>query len=317
MRGDGRVFKRGNRWWIAYNIDKKEHRESAGRTRQEAEALLAHRMGHDPAPMAQKTVSDLLDTVVADYRANRAKSLTTLLSHVRAVRTEMGLWPATRVTRDRLVEVRDKWLSAGMAPATINRRLAALARGWKLSDVGPAPRWPYLTERNARTGFFDREEIERLIPFLPAYLRPVTWFAYYTGWRKGEIAGLRWCNVRDRTIRLDDSKSGHGRVLVLEGALWELVSTQVHPVWVFPGANDQLGDIRHPWRTACRKVGLEGKLFHDLRRTAVRNMIRAGVPERVAMEISGHRTRKIFDRYNIVDERDIRDAMRRVMGEAS
>ena len=83
-------------------------------------------------------------------------------------------------------------------------------------------------------------------------------------------------------------------------------------VFVFHRDGHPIGDFRKAWATACKEAKIIGKLFHDFRRTAVRNMIRAGVPQAVAMSISGHRTVSMFNRYDITSDADQREAIRRV-----
>lgn len=140
---------------------------------------------------------------------------------------------------------------------------------------------------------------------------------YYTGMRHGEIVKIRWENVdlRAGEIRLDPgtTKNDEPRTVPLIGELPEMLKIErvknPHAVFIFALNGQRIQTFYKAWKAACKRAGLEGLLFNDLRRAGVRNLVRAGVPERVAMAISGHKTRAVFDRYNIVSGRDLRDAV--------
>ena len=185
------------------------------------------------------------------------------------------------------------------------------------------PHVPMLKERNVRTGFFEREQIERILAHLPPAIRPAVQFAYITGWRiPSEVPKLQWRHVdfEARVVRLDPhtTKNDEGRTFPVTDALERLLEAQkaeherlkaegaICP-WVFNRSNRKVKGKRittfiKAFRAACTKARCPGRLPHDLRRTAVRNLVRAGVPERVAMQMTGHKTRSVVERYNIVSE---------------
>jgi integrase len=152
---------------------------------------------------------------------------------------------------------------------------------------------------------------------LPDYLKPLFVTGYFTGVRLGELLAIQWSQVDweqgSITINAEDSKSGYTRAVpILDGdmrswLLWSRDGADGCP-YLFHNGGERIREFRASWRSACKSAGLPDLNFHDLRRTAVRNMRRAGVAQVVRMRITGHRTDSMERRYNIVDTEDIRSA---------
>jgi integrase len=329
-RGLGCVYQRNGKktWWIKYSCNGKTYYESSN-SRKEADAkrLLAKRMGEIAedrfmGPGADKILlADLCEDFLNDYLVNKKRSLVKAKRSVKHLLEYFGSIRARDVTTDKIRKFVGFRQAAGISNAEINRELAALKRLFNLGlyaeKIVKKPHIPMLQENNVRKGFFEADEYNALLECLPDYLQPVIIFAYITGWRKEEILGLSWNQVdfRAGVIRIDPgvTKGGEGRTIFMEGQLLEAMTQQqalrrIYCPFVFHRDGHQIRDFRHAWENAIQKSHNEGKIFHDLRRTAVRNMVRAGVPERIAMSISGHKTRSVFDRYNIVSETDLREA---------
>lgn len=346
VRGSGgSVYQRGRIWWIKYYVNGRPIRESARTERaQEARNLLIERLGAVArgAPLTpgarRLTVRELLESVHADYAVNGKRSLERLGYSIAPLVASFGDRRAVALTTR---EIRQYILSrqrAGMANATINRELAALKRGFTLAHhdslVPSAPFIPTLDERNVRTGFFEAEQFLAVRRHLPAEVQPVVTFAYLTGWRvQSEVLRLQWPQVdfRAGVVRLEPgtTKNDEGRLFPLIPELRASLEAQrertralerklgqVIP-WVFHRQGQPIQGFRRSWRTACRKAGCPGRIPHDFRRTAVRNLERSGVSRSVAMKLTGHRTESVYRRYAIVSEGDLREAGQKLTGTIS
>jgi integrase len=182
-----------------------------------------------------------------------------------------------------------------------------------------------LKENNIRKGFFEHGEFLALRDAMPEHLKGFVTFGYKVGWRISEICSLTWAQVdmKQGIVRLEpgETKNEEGRTVYLDDELLEVFSCQwnrrkelgtaLPHVFLNQDGMDKVKRFDKAWKTACKKAKIGVRLFHDFRRTAVRNMVRAGVPERVAMMISGHKTRSVFDRYNIVSDADLKLAAQR------
>ncbi len=333
-------------WWIRYYVNGVQRYESSkSRRYTDAENLLKQRQaeiqtGEYAGPVAEKIkIAELLDDLIEDFETN-GKSVEWVKHVDKHLRPFFGNLRASRLTTDQIREYIKQRRAEGIQNSTINRELNRLKRALNLGRMSTPPKvkrlpvFPRLEEPAPRKGFFEHEEFLALREELPEHLRAPLTFAYYTGCRRGEILHLQWPQVdlTRHVVRLNpgETKSGEGRVLPLGSELFTVLSFQKEVrdkrwpdcPWVFNRYGKVIKDFRGAWEEASKRAATRekspvpslwvgdrpAKLFHDLRRTGARNLVRAGVPERVVMQIGGWKTRSVFDRYNVVSERDLVEA---------
>lgn len=231
--------------------------------------------------------------------------------------------------------------------AEINRELDLLRKAFSLAikdrKLLAAPHIPKLDEDNVRRGFFEADQVEAVCRHLAPELAAVMRFASITGWRiASEVLPLTWAQVdldarlspdqeTGGVVRLDPgtTKNTEGRsfpcTAALRAVLLErrvvadtLKADKIITPYVFfrlvakgrkgPKRPRRIVAFAKAWATACRAAGLPGRLPHDFRRTAVRGLVRAGVPQSVAMKLTGHKTASVFRRYDITADVDLASA---------
>lgn len=288
----------------------------------EASPVAEHKVMFDP---------DLTKLIELDYEKNRRASLPSLKSNIKILRRFFGLHHADAITSEALDQMVISLRGEGYADATINLCLTHVVTMYRLAADRTPPLLTYRPRvrkirgiKNTRKGFFERGDFEKVTKHLPVNFALFVEWLYLTGNRKGEAAKIERRQIRwhDKartvgTIVLEDvqTKNGRPRTIPLGGAISELVrralknaSLKTPLLFHHDGHRINFGGASpfyKAWVAACAKADLEGKLVHDLRRTAVRNLRRATGDSMIAKEISGHKTMSVFERYDLKDEDDL------------
>ena len=286
--GTGSLYNRPNSpfWWVKYSVDGQPRYESTKQTeRAKAVLFLQSRLGAAanrtlPSRRTEKlAISDLLALVLDNYRRNGLRSISDAERRIRLHLTpHLGTCKAAAFSTGETQRYIAARQAEGAANETINHELNLVRRGFNLAYradpplVSRVPHIERLSVDNVRRGFFEHGQYLALRSHLPLHLQVFLVLAYNTGARRSELLGDNRKDRRREPLRC--------------------------PVF----------DPRKTWKKACIAAGVPDLWRHDLRRSAVRNLDRAGVPQKVAMAISGHKTRHVFDRYNIVSDSDLREA---------
>jgi integrase len=324
--------------WVRYYRNGKKIRLSTGKSnvKEAVEFRDKCRGTNRPitATLRRTSFEDLAKLVTTDYEVNQNRSLKRIKEAFEHLRS-FFVWDLARdIGSDRINEYIGRRRKEGASNATINRELCALRRGFKLAaqadppKVDHVPFFPRLKERSARKGFFEREDFDSVLAHLPHYLKAPLTVGFITGWRMPSEVLTRQkshLNLGAGVLRLEpnESKNGEAREFPINAVpeLRKVLERQTETTrqlevktgrvipWLFHHNGKPIKDYYRAWHSACESAGLEGKIPHDFRRTAARNLIRAGVPTQVAKLLTGHKTDSVFERYAIVDDKMKRAAV--------
>jgi len=315
--------------------DGKRHRASTGKHYHEEAKAVRDRIAGDLAsgravtPPGKLTFADLCELIRTDYRVRGRRSLPTLETTLKQLTEFFGARKPSSITWSDAQAYRVKLEGQGRKPATVNKHLAALRRMLRLavkdSMLAAVPPIECPDPKNARQGFVDRDDLDSVLEHLPEAYRGPVLFAYLTGWRtRSEVLSLRWSQLDERAgmVRLEPNttKNSQGRTFPF-GVLPELKAlidaqrrtAQPGVPYVFPEAGGPISywRLRTAWERACEASEVR-HVLHDLRRSAVRNLERAGVARSVAMKLTGHETESVYKRYAIAAERDLSEGVEKL-----
>jgi integrase len=352
-RGQGRVYQPNDpktpgrklqTWWIDYSVGGTRYRESSKSQRKaDAVTLLKRRLGEHAigrfaGPEVQRLTFEDLETGLLDaYQLAGRRSIGRARIAFNNLRECFGGMKATAITARALAAYAAERREEAK-PATVQYELAVLRRAMTVAvqqgRMPSRPPFPHIPVQNARTGWFTKEEMERIVSEIAPPLKNLVIAAYYTGWRKSELLGLRWSEVDGQAgvLRLapGTTKTGSGRVLpytVLPPLARALSAQRAYTdevarrqgcivQLVFHREGERIIQFRAAWLSACQRAGVKlgpgYRCFHSFRASAARNLTAAGVPEHHAMALMGHKTSGIFRRYSITSEGDLHTAMARL-----
>ena len=283
------------------------------------------------------TFADLAKWIRADYVNNGNDSLPRLNQSLAHLERWFGEDRASRITDERVELYKAARLEEKAKPATVNRELAALRRMFKLARrrVPFPPLITMLQERNVRRGFFEEEQFRAVLSQLPAYVQPVAEVAYVTGWRvPSEVLTREWRHVDFAggflVLEPFEAKAEKPRRFPLDPQLRPILEQQRAAAkahqretgrmvpWVFFLITKKTKRVRRiksfykVWHSACLKAGIAGRIPHDFRRTAFRNLRRAGVDIMAAMELVGWSSFAMAKRYGDTDEAMLKEATQKL-----
>ncbi len=337
-RGQGRAYQRHSVWWIDYSMGGKRHREPTdAATKRDAQDILRKRIGDR---QAGKLIGRPDRVVLAEYQKDAEGNEKLVgglrwlhetqhdLDGLRSKERAQQAWNhiekffraptrVTAVTPLRLDEYAQARLAEGAARQTVNNELSALRRGFNLAIekgiLGTAPRIKLPKVDNAREGFFEDDDFAAVLLELPAYAQPIVRFLRITGWRVMEVLRLTWDRIdwERHGIRLSARQTKGKRARLFPFGLAPDLKAVLEAAWetregdfVFQRNGKPIGytTLVHHWQGATKRAGCTGRIMHDLRRTAVRDFLEAGVDEGTIMLLCDWKTRSVFDRYNIINQ---------------